>query len=317
MSDGTETTGTRNTALFPGQGSQFEGMADPWTEHSASRAILNETSSSMGLDVVAGCHDPSALATTEFVQPALLACDVAAFRVLEAEGSSFVGVAGHSLGEFAALVAAGVVPLDAALDLVVVRGVAMQRASEERPGTMTALLGVGPDDAARLCDEARRDDVLVVANENSPAQSVISGSVIAIERAEALAKEQKVRAVRLQVAGAFHSPLMEPARAAINERIDAIAFAPPRFPIAENVAGALVSDPEELRALLKRHVVSPVKWASSVRALADAGATSFFEAGPGDVLTRLMKRIVPDAAARAIGSPEDARAAASGGTGGS
>ena len=287
-------------------------MADPWTPHPAAKAILDEASGALGRDVVAGAHEASALETTEFVQPALLACDVAAFRVLEAEGLPLVGVAGHSLGEFAALVAADVVSLSDALDLVVVRGAAMQRAGEERPGTMTALLGVGPEDAATLCDDVRGDDVLVVANENSPAQSVISGSVPAIERAEALAKERKVRAVRLHVAGAFHSPLMEPARAAIDERIDAIAFSPPRFPIAENVAGALVSDPEELRSLLKRHVVSPVRWASSVRALADAGATSFLEAGPGDVLTKLMKRIVPDAAARAIGSPEDARAAASG-----
>jgi [acyl-carrier-protein] S-malonyltransferase len=314
MSDGTEPTGTRHSALFPGQGSQFEGMADPWTRHPAAQAILDEASSSMGRDVVAGCHDPSALATTEFVQPALLACDVAASRVLEAEGASLVGVAGHSLGEFAALVAAGVVSLGDALDLVVVRGAAMQRAGEERPGTMTALLGVGPEDVAALCDDARRDEVLVVANENSPAQSVLSGSVPAIERAEALAKERKIRAVRLPVAGAFHSPLMEPARSAIDERIDGVAFSAPRFPIAENVAGALVSDPEELRALLKRHVVSPVRWASSVRALADAGATSFLEAGPGDVLTKLMKRIVPDAAARAVGSPEEAHAAASGTT---
>ncbi len=287
-------------------------MADPWTPHPAAKAILDEASGALGRDVVAGAHEASALETTEFVQPALLACDVAAFRVLEAEGLPLVGVAGHSLGEFAALVAADVVSLSDALDLVVVRGAAMQRAGEERPGTMTALLGVGPEDAATLCDDVRGDDVLVVANENSPAQSVISGSVPAIERAEVLAKERKVRAVRLHVAGAFHSPLMEPARAAIDERIDAIAFSPPRFPIAENVAGALVSEPEELRSLLKRHVVSPVRWASSVRALADAGATSFLEAGPGDVLTKLMKRIVPDAAARAIGSPEDARAAASG-----
>jgi [acyl-carrier-protein] S-malonyltransferase len=118
--------------------------------------------------------------------------------------------------------------------------------------------------------------------------------------------------VRLSVAGAFHSPLMEPARAAIDERIDATAFSPPRLPVAENVTGTLVSDAEELRRVLKRHVVSPVRWESCVRALADAGATSFLEAGPGDVLTKLMKRIVPDAAARAIGSPGDARAAASG-----
>ena len=287
-------------------------MADPWTEHPAAKAILDEASGSIGRDVAAGCHDAAALATTEFVQPALLACDVAAFRVLEAEGVAFVGVAGHSLGEFAALVAAGVVALGDALDLVVVRGAAMQRAGEERPGTMTALLGVGAKDAAALCDEARDEDVLVVANENSPAQAVISGSVPAIVRAEALAKERKVRAIRLNVAGAFHSPLMEPARAAIDERIDAIEFSAPRVPVAENVVGTLVSDPAEIRSLLKRHVVSPVRWESSVRAIADAGATSFLEAGPGDVLTKLMKRIVPDAAARAIGSPADARAAASG-----
>jgi [acyl-carrier-protein] S-malonyltransferase len=302
----------RHSGLFPGQGSQFEGMADPWVEHPAAKAILDEASESMGRDVVAGSREEAALATTEFVQPALLACDVAAFRVLEAEGVPFVGVAGHSLGEFAALVAARVVALGDALDLVVVRGAAMQRAGEERPGTMTALLGVGAEDAAALCDDARDDDVLVVANENSPAQAVLSGSVPAVERAEVLAKERKVRAIRLNVAGAFHSPLMEPARAAIDERIDAIAFSAPRFPVAENVVGALVSDPAELRSLLKRHVVSPVRWESSVRALVDAGATSFLEAGPGDVLTKLMKRIVPDAAARAIGSPEDARAAASG-----
>ena len=298
--------------LFPGQGSQYPGMADPWAGHPAGRSILQEASDAMGHDVVAGCHDDDALATTEFVQPALLACDVAAFHVLEAEGVAPIGVAGHSLGQFAALVAADVVSLADALELVVIRGAAMQHAGEERPGAMTALLGVGADDAASLCDEVRGDDELVVANENSPAQVVISGSVPAIERAETLAKERRIRAVRLPVAGAFHSPLMEPARAAIDERIDAIGFSAPRCPVAENVAGALVSDPEELRSLLKRHVVSPVRWASSVLALAEAGAGAFLEAGPGDVLTKLMKRLVPDAAARAVGSPEEARAAASG-----
>jgi [acyl-carrier-protein] S-malonyltransferase len=262
--------------------------------------------------VVVGCRDRASLATTDFVQPALLACDVAAFRVLVAEGISFVGVAGHSLGEFAALVAAGVLSLADALGLVVVRGAAMQRAGEERPGAMTALLGVGTEGAATLVEEARRGDELVVANENSPAQVVLSGSFSAIERVEALAKGRRIRGIRLNVAGAFHSPLMASARVAIDERIDAIPFATPQLPIAENVAGDLVSDPAELRSLLKRHVVSPVKWESSVRALARAGASSFLEVGPGDVLTKLMKRIVPDAAARAIGSPEDARAAASG-----
>jgi [acyl-carrier-protein] S-malonyltransferase len=297
----------RAAILFPGQGSQFAGMADPWAEHPQGLAVLQEASEAMGRDVVLGCQDEASLASTEFVQPALLACGVAAFHVLSEEGfDEPEGVAGHSLGEFAALVAAGVFALPEALDLVVARGRAMQRAGEERPGTMTALLGAGRDLAENHCDETRGDDVLVLANINSPVQSVASGSVAAIERLEALAKRRKVRAVRLRVAGAFHSPLMEPAVKEISERIDALAFRPPRFPIAENVSGRLESDPERLRELLSRHVVSPVLWESGIHALEAAGASVFFEAGPGDVLTKLMKRIVPTATAVAIGSPEAA-----------
>jgi [acyl-carrier-protein] S-malonyltransferase len=299
-----------SAVLFPGQGSQFIGMADPWIDHPEGKAVLDEASDAMGRDVAAGCHDETALATTAFVQPALLACGVAAFRVLEAEGVASAGAAGHSLGEFSALVAAGVLELREAIEVVVVRGAAMQRAGEERPGRMTALLGIGTEEATALCDEAREGDVLMVANENSPAQVVISGSIPAIERGEALAKERRIRAVRLNVAGAFHSPLMEPAVSVIAERLDRATFSTPRFPVAENVAGASVSDPEELRSLLERHVVSPVRWEPCVRALAALGATSFIEAGPGDVLTKLMKRIVPGAAAHAVGSPNDARAAA-------
>lgn len=296
--------------VFPGQGSQFAGMADPWAEHPASRAVLEEVSEAMGRDVIAGCRDEAALATTEFVQPALLAIGVAGFAVLQAEGMPPpVGAAGHSLGEFAALVAAEVLTLSEALDVVVVRGTAMQRAGQERPGTMAALLGVAPEDAQALCDEARGDDVLLVANLNSPVQVVISGAVHAVARAEALAKERRVRAVRLSVAGAFHSPLMEPAVAAIDERLDALPFRAPRFPVAENVAGALVADAEELRALLKRHVVSPVRWEACARALADAGAQVLVEPGAGDVLTKLQKRIDPAIRAIAVGSPEAARAA--------
>jgi [acyl-carrier-protein] S-malonyltransferase len=298
--------------VFPGQGSQSLGMADPWAGHAAGRAVLEEASAAMGRDVVAGCHDETALATTDFVQPALLAVGLAAFAVCGAEGlPEPVGVAGHSLGEFAALVAAGVLSLPDALGLVVVRGEAMQRAGETNPGTMTALLGVDADAAGALCDEVRDDDVLLVANLNSPVQVVASGSVPAIERLEQLAKERKTRALRLQVAGAFHSPLMEPAAPAIAEAIDALPFAPPRFPVAENVAGTLVDDPDELRTLLRRHVVSPVRWEDCARALAAAGATTFVEPGAGDVLTKLQKRIDPEIRAVAVGSPDDAQALAS------
>jgi [acyl-carrier-protein] S-malonyltransferase len=300
--------------VFPGQGSQVEGMADAWDTHPMGHIVLAEASDAMGRDLVAGCHDDEALATTAFVQPALLACDVAAFRVLEAEGldaSHLAGAAGHSLGEFAAVVASGAMLLPEALGLVVVRGEAMQRAGEARPGTMTALLGVGVERANDLCEQARGDDVLLVANENSPVQVVISGSIAAIERAEALASDQKIRAVRLNVAGAFHSPLMEPAVEPIRRALADIEIQPPRFPIAENVSGGLVTDPAELRTLLERHVVSPVRWQTCALALADAGADTFLEAGPGDVLTKMAKRVVPGATAVAVGSPKAATAVSS------
>jgi [acyl-carrier-protein] S-malonyltransferase len=285
-------------------------MADAWLEHDASHAVLDLASAAMGRDLVAACRDERSLATTEFVQPALLALDVAAFRVLEFSGAAFTGAAGHSLGEFAALVAADVIPLESALEIVLVRGRAMQAAGERRPGTMTALLGIGTEQAAELCDEAREGDVLLVANENSPQQVVISGSFPAIERAEALASARRVRAVRLRVAGAFHSPLMEDAVGPISAAIDAPRFGQPRFPIAANVTGELVNDAEELRALLKRHVVSSVRWERCARGLEAAGATVFVEAGPGDVLTKLAKRTVPSARAVSAGSPVDAAAVA-------
>lgn len=296
--------------LFPGQGSQFPGMADPWAEHPAGAAVLAEASAAIGRDVIVGSRDGGALATTAFVQPALLACDVAAFRVLVAEGlHDIVGVAGHSLGEFAALVAADAIGLADALSLVVIRGSAMQRASEDRPGAMSALLGLGADDASTICEDVRGEDVLVVANENSPAQTVASGSVAAIERLEAAAKERKVRAIRLPVAGAFHSELMRPAVEPVREALDRIEVRDPTIPVAENVTGELVTDGGGLRELLERQVVSPVRWETGIRALAAAGATTFLEAGASDVLTRLMKRIEPSATARAVGSPDDARAA--------
>jgi [acyl-carrier-protein] S-malonyltransferase len=299
-----------DAVLFPGQGSQSVGMADPWATHPVGRAVLEEASDAVSSDLVAGCHDEAALATTGFVQPALLACDVAAFRVLQAEGlTELAGVAGHSLGEFAALVAAGAVTLRDALELVAVRGRAMQLATLERPGAMSALLGIDGDDAETLCAEVRGSDELVVANRNSPVQSVVSGDLPAIERLESLATERKVRAVRLPVAGAFHSQLMRPALEPVLDVLARIDVRDPAVPIAENVTGELVTDADRLRELLGTQVVSPVRWEAGVRNLAAAGADRFLEAGAGDVLTKLMKRILPDAQAITVGSPEAAVAA--------
>src|SRR3954464_2587465 len=181
-------------------------MAGRGTAPPAREVVRDAAAEALGRSIVEGCHDEDALKTTDFVQPALLACDVAAFRVLQASGlTDVVGVAGHSVGEFAAMVAADAIVLPDALHLVVVRGAAMQRAGEERPGAMVALLGVDANAAEELCAAARDGDELVVANRNSPVQSVVSGSVAAIERLEASAKDAKIRAVRVPVAGGCRS----------------------------------------------------------------------------------------------------------------
>jgi [acyl-carrier-protein] S-malonyltransferase len=307
---------TAVAVLFPGQGSQFAGMAEPWAADPSGRAVLEEASEVMGRDVVAGCLDDDALARTEFVQPAMLACDVAAFRVLEAAGVRVGAAAGHSLGEFAALVAAGVLDLTAALRAVVARGRAMQEASDARPGTMTALIGAGADDAAAIAASARDDDVLAVANENASNQTVLSGSPAAIERAEAAAKERGVRAIRLHVAGAFHSELMRPAVEPIADALASETFSTGTFPVAANVTGELTTDGETFRDLLRQHVVSPVRWERSMRALAEAGFDTFAEAGPGQVLARIVKRDLPGVRAVTLGSPHEIRAFAAGVTGG-
>jgi [acyl-carrier-protein] S-malonyltransferase len=296
--------------LFPGQGSQYAGMADPWEQHAAGRAVLEEASELTDRDFAAACRDDELLATTEFAQPALLVCDVAAYRVLESEGVAVSGAAGHSLGEYAALVASGALSFAEALGLVVERGSAMQAAADERPGTMTALLGVGAVDGAAIADDVRGNGVLAVANENGPKQVVLAGDVPAIERAEALASERKIRAVRLNVAGAFHSPLMASAVERMRAVLRAVTFQDPVFPVVSNVTGRPVRDGEAFRDLLARHVVSPVRWEASMTALADVGADTFVEAGPGEVLSKLVKRAVPGGYAVAVGGPDAAVAVA-------
>ncbi len=295
-------------ALFPGQGSQYPGMARPWAAHPAGREVLTGASDVLGYDVVEAADDEERLAQTDVVQPLLFSCDLAALRVLETEGITFAMAAGHSLGEFVALVAAGALSMADALGAVRERGQAMQEASEAGPGGMTALVGLSPAEATEVCRVAGRGDVLTVANENSPRQTVLSGSIPAVERAEELARSRKVRAVRLKVAGAFHSKLMEPALPRVRKAIAKLEFSPPRFPVVPNASGQPTEHPYALRDLLSRHLVSPVRWERSMRAMADAGIDLFVEAGPGDVLSKLVKRCAPATKAVTIGSPEDAKA---------
>src|SRR5919201_1764008 len=264
----------RVAVLFPGQGSQYPGMADPWLAHPAGRETLRQVSDVWGTDAVELCRDEGSLATTELVQPALFACDIAAFRV------------------------------------VLERGRAMQAASVATPGAMTALIGLSPEDAAEVCQVAGRGDVLEVANENAPRQIVLSGSVAAIERAEDAARTKGAKAIRLRVAGAFHSPLMRPALERVREAISHLEFREPRMSVVPNASGRSTREPSVLRDLLSRHLVSPVRWERSMRALGDAGCRVFVEAGPGDVLSKLVRRTVRGSTAIPVGSPDQARSAA-------
>jgi [acyl-carrier-protein] S-malonyltransferase len=301
----------RSAVLFPGQGSQYPGMADPWLDHPEARIVLERCSEVLGYDVSAAARSEEQLADTAVVQPALFACDLAAFRMLDAEGLRWNAAAGHSLGEFVALVATGATDLGPTLEAVAERGRAMHEAGQANPGAMTALVGLSPEEAADICRVAGRGDVLMVANENSPKQTVLSGSVPAIERAEDLARSRKCRVVRLKVAGAFHSPLMRPALDRVRAAIARLEFRTPRFPVIPNASGRPTDQPSALRDLLSRHLVSPVKWERSIRAAGDElGVELFVEAGPGDVLAKLAKRCLPGARTRSVGSPSEARALA-------
>jgi [acyl-carrier-protein] S-malonyltransferase len=298
----------RTGLLFPGQGSQFVGMVDAWLAHPAAKAVIDEANAAFGQDLAALGRDEEALKRTDVVQPVTLACELACFAVLQERGVEPAAAAGHSLGEFAALAAAGVIPVSGAFDTVKVRSQAMQRASDSGEGAMAAIVGMSPEDAAAVCAEAAQGDVLLVANENSPVQTVLSGSAGAIERAEALAKERKARAIRLPLPGAFHSPLMEPARQEVEAAIDKLDFQPARFPVISNATGRPSTDAGELRANLLVHLVSPVHWIATMNAMKSLGVERVVEAGPGKVLTSLAKRCTPDVEAVTANTPEEAAA---------
>ena len=296
--------------VFPGQGSQSVAMLDAWQEHPASSAVLAEAAEVLGTDLAEVCRDEAALDQTEITQQAVLTADVAAFRVLEAEGVAPIAVAGHSLGEYAALVAAGALDFGPTLEAVRERSLAMGEAGQQRPGTMLALVGLTLDQAREVCEEAAGDDVLVLANQNSQQQTVLAGEVAAIERAEAIARQRRCRPLRPNVAGAFHSPLMEPAKARIEAALDRLEVRPARIPVIQNVTAAPTVDPDELLAALRVHVISPVRWVDSMAKAVELGAAGLIEAGPGDVLSRMAKRDLRDLELITARTPEEALAAA-------
>jgi len=287
--------------LFPGQGAQALGMGlDLGLAEPAARDVLQlaEDTLRLPLRAILGGSDQAALDRTDVCQPAILAVSLAALAALTARGrldaARVTAVAGLSLGEYTALAWAGALPPADALRLVRLRGQAMQRASEERPSGMLSLLGADEEQAAALCDKARGDGVLVVANLLAPGQTAIAGTADAIGRAQALARELGIRkAVPLAVAGAFHSPCMESAAAELGRALDAAPLVAPRVPVVLNVTAEPCSDPATIRAQLRRQITAPVQWRRSMEQLLALGCTQFLEPAPGKQLTNMLKRQQP------------------------
>ena len=280
--------------VFPGQGSQFIGMGkDLYDNHEVARELFERANDLLGFritDIMFGGTDEE-LRATRVTQPAVFLHSVAAFMVNTVEQPEMV--AGHSLGEFSALVACGALSFDDALLLVRARAEAMQRACELQPGTMAAVLALPDEKVEEICQGI--DDIVVAANFNCPGQVVISGTVSGIDAAVPVLKEAGAkRALKLAVGGAFHSPLMQPAADDLGKAIEATTFHKPICPIYQNVCATPQTDPELIRRNLLEQLTSPVRWTQSVNQMIADGATEFYEFGPGDVLKNLIRKINPE-----------------------
>lgn len=304
--------------VFPGQGSQDVGMGKALADaFPAAREVFDEVDDALGQKLSAIMWDgpKETLTLTENAQPALMAVSMAVIRVLEKEkGFSLADkvqfVAGHSLGEYSALAAAGTFSLADAARLLKLRGQAMQKAVPVGVGAMAALLGVGIDVGRQVAAEAAQGDVCQVANDNDPTQIVLSGHKTAIDRVAEIGKTHGVRrAVPLPVSAPFHCALMQPAADAMAEALTRVTVNAPSVPLIANVLAAAISDPEEIKKRLVEQVTGTVRWRESVAAMADAGVTDFYEIGAGKVLAGLVKRTATTANAMSLGTPADIDAA--------
>src|SRR5271154_3942893 len=281
--------------LFPGQASQYPGMgrdlADNFPE---AKGVFEDADAAVGFDLFKMCCDgtedePKLTANT---QPAILAVSVAAFRTLAKQGITPDFVAGHSLGEYSALVAAGGLDFPAAVKLVRARGKYMQEAVPHGGGAMAAILGMSPNDVAEVCKKAADGEVLSPANLNSPEQTVISGAAAAVKRAVEIATQSGAkRAVILPVSAPFHCALMMPAQKRLEPDLRAAKFSALKVPLVTNVDAQAITTGDEARDALIRQVTAPVRWLDSVREMIESGVTVFVEVGPGKVLTGLLRQI--------------------------
>ncbi|HJP33630.1 MAG: ACP S-malonyltransferase [Candidatus Latescibacteria bacterium] len=293
--------------LFPGQASQDVGMGqDLYERFAEARTMFDEADEVLGFGLTELCFSGpmEELSQTSVTQPAVYVHSVVAAHLLGARGVTPDIVAGHSLGEYSALTAAGALSFTEGLSLVHERGRLMQEAGRAQPGAMAAILGLEDDVVVRLCDEAGPG--VVPANFNSPGQVVISGEAAAVTIAsESATSAGAMKVVPLPVSGAFHSPLMAPAAAALAERLEGTEFTSPRVPIVTNVTAAPETEPESLRRLLVEQVTAPVRWAESVLTLAGLGVDRAIEAGPGSVLRGLGRRITRDIKISTAGTADE------------
>ena len=313
--------------VFPGQGSQQVGMGQELASaFSTARLVFEEVDEALSMNLsrlmFEGPEDE--LTLTENAQPALMAASIAVLRVLEVEGGFKLPaachfVAGHSLGEYSALAAAGAISLDEAARVLRARGAAMQRAVAVGDGAMAALLGLELDAVLSVAQDAQKgedgtassgDGICAAANDNAPGQVVISGDKAAVERAVALASERGAkRAIMLDVSAPFHCPLMQPAADEMSEVLATVSIAPPSVPVVSNVSARAESDPETVRQLLIEQITKLVRWRECVEYLRDQGVETLVELGTGKVLTGLARRIDRDLSGIAVNSPADVEAA--------
>lgn len=289
-----------NAYVFPGQGAQFPGMAkDLYDSSEKAKQLLESANDILGFRITDIMFEGTAdeLKQTKVTQPAIFLHSVVLALISEDFKPDMV--AGHSLGEFSALVANGVLSFEDGLKLVSQRALAMQKACEINPSTMAAILGLADEQVEEICNSI--DEVVVAANYNCPGQLVISGSHKGIELACAAALEAGAkRALPLPVGGAFHSPLMEPAREELEKAIDETEFKAPSCPVYQNVTAKASTDIEEIKENLKIQLTAPVKWTQSVQSMVADGATHFIESGPGKVLQGLVKKIHREAEVSSI-----------------
>ncbi|MDF1716433.1 MAG: ACP S-malonyltransferase [Antarcticimicrobium sp.] len=302
--------------VFPGQGAQTIGMGQALAEaYPAAKAVFDEVDAALGetLSALIWDGDIETLTLTQNAQPALMATSLAAMRALEAEGvgiDAAIFVAGHSLGEYSALCAAGSISLSDTARLLRTRGRAMQSAVPVGEGAMAAVLGLDLDAVRAVAEEAAQGEVCQAANDNDPTQVVVSGAKAAVERAAEIAKAKGAkRAIMLPVSAPFHCALMRPAAEVMAEALAGVEIKAPAVPLIANVRAEAVSDPDMIRALLVEQVTGAVRWRESVQYMAAQGVTETWEIGAGKALSGMIRKIDRAIAGRAVGAPDDVTAA--------